>query len=596
MFTLHMADRYRLARFNPEIDLDDELEVEKFCYLYNDELRERGAKVLTRAEHMYNGVTILWGPENPREIFFWHPWAVKMNKVANSYTYSAISGAAASGKTRYFAVYAIWNFIVAPMDTIVLCTTTGIKDAARRIWGAIKKYWTSVDDLPGKLVQYRHEIVSVDKAGNPIGDTGIFLVAGEKKAEAEALSKIIGSHAKRVILIADELPELSHNILLTAKGNLSANPYFQIIGLGNFKNRYDPFGELCHPKKGWDSINVDMEEWETELGWCVHFDGMRSPNVTEGKEIYPGIYNLKTYREHQKTLGENSAEFWRMCRSWEAPIGMDDALYTEALLSAGKAYDTAKDFDWLTIEARWSAMDPAFTSEGDRCIQMFGWVGVLTNHVRVFVVDKYIQLREDVRMSDKTISRQMAEQFIENCETENVDPQYAALDASAGGGIVLADWISELWSRKVFRVNFGGAPSESYVGIDQPRRCRDAYDRRVSELWGQGVEYFRYGQIKGIDPEIARELKARKKDTIKGPDGLKLRVESKKDMKKRLGFSCDLSDCLWVGVELARCRMGFVAGTPGSVYHKADERWQEQVQVANAVYANGDYSDTKVHA
>lgn len=534
-------------------------------------------------------VDMLWGKHNRIEKFEWNPWNCRMSKAAHEHNYVFFSGCAASGKSRLGAVYAIVNWLCKPLDTIIMVTTTGLKDSNRRIWGAIERYWIAVEgafDGIGRMVGSLYEIYTVDKNNNKMGMSGLSMIAAERKNEKECLTKVLGAHAPRVFYIIDEMPELSPNIPISAKGNMESNPFFQMLGFGNFKSREDVFGQMIKPKAGWDSINLDSEEWDTEDGICLRFDGMKSPNVLAGEDLYKGIYSIKTLMNHRK-LGENSPEFWRMCRSFGSSIGLDDRLYSDADFSQGKAmFIPGRDCLWQERRFKWSFMDPAFTNDGDRCIQVFGWFGIMNDRPTISF-EKYVTIRDNALLEiPKT--RQTAEAFRDNCLAEGVRPEHAGLDATGPGGIAIADYVTDVWTTKILRVNFSGNASERWVGAEDPRKCIDAYDRRVSELWGYGLELMKYGQIKGITEELARELKARKRELIKGPMGLKTKVQTKKEMKLDLLFSPDLADAWVGGIELCRERMGLVAGGKGSHYAKANEIWKERFKKANSIYANSD--------
>jgi hypothetical protein len=79
------------------------------------------------------------------------------------------------------------------------------------------------------------------------------------------------------------------------------------------------------------------------------------------------------------------------------------------------------------------------------------------------------------------------------------------------------------------------------------RIATDVYYNRVSEIWVRMKGLMREGRIRGLTPEIIRELVERR---WHNNNGAKLRVESKKDMKMRTGMSPDIVDALMILVEL----------------------------------------------
>ncbi len=122
----------------------------------------------------------------------------------------------------------------------------------------------------------------------------------DKSKNAEDMGKLVGAKSPKLILIADELGEMGPNVLAAAKGNLSKNDHFQMIGLSNPASRFDPFGVFSEPKVGWDSVNVLVEdEWETRMnGLYIRLNSEESPNIDmngtaeyEGNVQCPGVVN-----------------------------------------------------------------------------------------------------------------------------------------------------------------------------------------------------------------------------------------------------------------------------------------------------------------
>ena len=97
------------------------------------------------------------------------------------------------------------------------------------------------------------------------------------------------------------------------------------------------------------------------------------------------------------------------------------------------------------------------------------------------------------------------------------------------------------------------------VSMSNATSCYDLYGNRVTEIWFAGKELVRCGQLRGVDAELAKEMTARQYETIKGGEGLRMRVESKPDFRKRTGYSPDNADAAFLLVDLARNRHGLIA-------------------------------------
>ncbi len=430
----------------------------------------------------------------------------------------------------------------------------------------------------GKLLDSIGQISCGDVPGLITSDkAGIALIAGDKSKETESIGKLIGFKNQRVFLLADELPELSENLIKAATSNLAGRPYFQMVGSGNFKSIYDPFGTFTKPKAGWESVTINDLEWETDRGKCIRFDGMQSPNILLGADIWP-VYNSKSYAEHQR-LGENSALFWRMCRSFPCPEGLENAIYSESDLLNGRVHESVI---WLGDTTMVAACDPSFTTGGDRCPLMIGRLGRSNTGVNTLALEKIYLLTEDVRLKDQSRAFQIAGQIRQLCSQHGVAPFHFGLDAT-GAGIAFGEIVAEVWSSLILRVQFGGAPSDGIVSDTDTRPAKDAYSNRVSELWYQGLAYVRSNQIRGIDKEVARELIARRYESIKGT-GMKIRVEPKSEMKKRIGYSPDLADCWMIMLELCRQRLGFGSGLGFTSEESREETWNDFAMKSHEVF------------
>ena len=92
-----------------------------------------------------------------------------------------------------------------------------------------------------------------------------------------------------------------------------------------------------------------------------------------------------------------------------------------------------------------------------------------------------------------------------------------------------------------------------WISKSDKRKCSEVYCDLVSELWHVGKPLIREGQLKGIDPDTVEEMCQR---SYTGNDKVKIQVEPKKLMKKRIHRSPDRSDAYFCMVHTARMRHG----------------------------------------
>lgn len=539
-----------------------DLHIELNAFQYGT--KSRGGDEDNRPYHFKRIVGHYWG-KGSKKPFVWNPWNTKMLEACCTHNRCALVGSASSSKTYFMAVWGVVNWLCDPLNTLVLFTSTSLEDSRRRIWGDVEGFiMAAQDEKAGKVVPARI-LSSVGKVRTRDGGItypdkcGLQLIPGDRAKEKENIGKIIGAKNKRVFLMGDEFPELSPALTEAAEGNLMSNPHFQMVVSGNFKGLYDPFGQFVEPIGGWGSVTPEHDEWPIKGGVALHFDGRRSPNVLEGFDKYPGLYGM-TQLENHKKLGEHTATFWRMCVSFPCSEGEAGKIYSDADLLKGDVKNNV--VRWKDTPIEWAALDPAFATGGDKAMSYYGKFGMTIENKQVMLVTERKELREDIRKKDENKSVQVAKKFRDECLRRGVKPEHAAYDIS-GGGVVFGGLLSEIWpdnhGSKLLGVQFGGAPSERRVSRADNRPACDVYQNRVGELWYAGLDYFHSGQIKGVPLDACVELTERRvRDLEKRAQGLKVKIETKQEMKSRTGGkSPDDADCLLLGLELLRQRCNF---------------------------------------
>lgn len=512
---------------------------------------------ISTEDHFKKIARALWPEDSPHIKFIWNAWSEWMLEEMCKNQYLAIAGCSGSGKSEICAIWAIINYLCDPMHTIVMVTSTTMGAARKRIWGKIIQYWNPLEKagFPGKLVESVGMINFVNSKGEKqLGDmAGISLIASEKKKEKEAVGKLIGIHQERIIFIADELPELSEAITEAAFYNLKSGcQEFQFIGIGNPKTYSDAFGKFAKPKAGWTSIHVDSDQWETERGLCIHLDTIKNPRIL-GDDRCTWMHSQEDIDKEMGIQGAKTASFWRMYRGFWCPDGTEDTIYSDVEIINAQADEPAV---WLNRDIiKLSSLDPGFTNGGDRSCATFLSFGINKDGLKTLQVDEHLLFHEDITDRTRTRSQQLVAWWKEQCAKRGVDPKYAGYD-STGGGAVLGDLIDMMWSKEALRVNFGGKASDLPVSAYEDMPSHERYCNRVTELWYGGKAYLRTGQIKGISPELMEEMVARRKEEEKVTH-TRIRAESKKDMKVRIGKSPDISDSFFIACEVARQRIGF---------------------------------------
>lgn len=526
-----------------------QLEMELYCFRINHTAENGG---LGRAGHFRKASEILW----PKLV--WNPWLEKQIESLCENQWISWAGCGASGKTFGSALYALVWWLASPTQSSVILTSTTAKMIRKRCWANIQHLYSTCDGrFPGNMVDSKTTLQSSK------GDdkNAIFAVAVLEGSTTKAVANIQGIHSPRILCIVDEATD-TPAAAFEAASNLSKGcKEFQFLAIGNPNSRLDQHGRFSSPKAGWGSVSVDTDEWPTERGVCVRFDGMKSPNVKAGRTKHEYLITIDQVKQAAEFEGEASPKFWTYTRGFWAPEGVCRTVLSETLCikhdANGRHIFTSKSF-------MVAGLDPAFGG-GDRCVLRIAELGDLQDGSTGIQLGDTIQI--NVR-SDSTepVHYQIARQVREICESRGIAPNHLAIDATGEGG-GLCDIIAHEWSPLIRRVEFGGKASERPVSAEDPRPAHEAYNNRVTELWFSVREWLVRGRLKGLDDNTTTEFCQRIFDDSKR----RLILETKLSMKGRTGRSPDLADAACLVVELARQLAGGIL--TGS--HKMDKTWQD---------------------
>lgn len=527
-----------------------------------------GIKLLPWEEHFCRLSDCFFKDPKGSWPFEWNPNALRILRNFRRHHILAIAGHASSGKTHAMALIAVMMFFIDPKNTKVLVTSITASAASGRIWGHVKNCWNHLENclgagnLPGKLLESKNKIRFIDEHGKGDETRGIELVVGEKSQAKASASKIQGIKAPKLILMGDEFAELEHSLVRTALTNLKRNDEFWLVGGFNPTSYFGPDGIISHPKDGWHSIDENTIEWPTYLeefgynGFCIRFDGEKSPNILEGYNRWKGLLKIEDLKEAQVN-GVKTAAYYQMIRGYWSPTGEMDCIYAPGDIFAWQA--DAKVTDYVDVPVMMAGLDPAFTHGGDRAALAISRVGVRHDKIsgrtqKVFELVKIYSLDEDVTNTSISKTEWVVKLTKEKLAEHKVDVRNLAVDATGGGEPFVA-----LLRRDIgvgfLNVCFSGKASMTPASPGDKRKGFERFKNMVSELWYVGKELIRTGQIKGLVPDVMSEMVVR---TYKETGGL-VQVEPKADLKVRIKKSCDFADATFLSLHMARLRHGLVS-------------------------------------
>lgn len=546
--------------------------IERFCYLnFTEENHPPGW--LGKAEHFRRMISLIFASPVAKKPFQWNPNASRIVDEYFANSFLAIAGSGSSGKSEALAIIAVGEFISDPENTGILVTSTTLAESRGRIWGRIEYYWQEYVDyckaytetfkvpmLPigdlvssSGLIRYRNPIT------NRKDDTrGIRLVPGNESQVKDGIGRMKGFKARRLRFLADELSDLSHKLLEAAESNLFLNPDFKMVGCFNPASHFDPAGVFSEPIGGWSSINVlESDGWKTMRGYCIRFDGQASPNVVARKVIWEGLLTYDKLEDRRAALGDNSPRFMEQYRGCWSETGHADGIYSEAEII--KYMGMSKVEVWETPRVVVGGFDPSFVHGGDRCALVIGETG------RGTCFGKFkpcVEIQKIIYLDDNIDTKQDKKELVlkrlkQACIEHKLDPSNLAMDATGGGNVFVTLMNRDpFFAHKFMAVGFGEQASELVM---DGKKGKDRFVNRMSELWYAGKPLLMGGQIKGLKPDLIREMTLRLYEEQSGGKK-RIKVESKEDMKSRLnGRSPDAADSFFLLLFVCRSKHGLKA-------------------------------------
>jgi hypothetical protein len=500
------------------------------------------------------------------------------NRFVRSVT--GLAGGTDSGKSYDMAAMALVNWFVDPLNTMVIVVSTSKIDAKQRIWAALVKMYReahAVGVAAGRLIESMDIIKLSDEEGKVIDPnvgvsdaSSIMLLAAGDEYKDDAQKRLQGKKNRRIVLIIDELQDCSSSVINEALWGFKGAQELHVVGAGNPSSIFDPHGKFCEPIKGWMSVDEETPNWKIKVagieGLALRFDSEKdNPNqqsFDKGKGLrYPFLPKPNDVAVARKELGELNPQYWRKFRGFWPPADADDCtVVSDILLARHGALDKPI---WDGTPKDIAGIDPSYTEGGDRFVfTHMKWGKLISGKWAIALEKQYVLNRRAGSQED--FQYEMIQQIHDLSVKLGIPNQWMGVDASAGGIF----W--SIGERELLRgwhaVSFAGAASDLPVSAQyalrneatgKPQVGKELFHNMSSELCFVSRYFLECEQLKGVTPDLAWEMTQRKyvRRTRK------IIIESKTDMKKRIGKSPDLFDSFSVGLFVARKVFGAMAGS-----------------------------------
>lgn len=529
-------------------------------------LAERGR---TLFEHYRNAQRLLWPDEDD------HRWSDLILTEILKNDITVLMGPKDSGKTHGMTKYGLTDYFCFPHNTLFIVSSTTLQSLEGRVWGDIKAMWRQAKErhpwLPGHVLDSKHAICTdnLDDESVIVRDMrkGVLCVPCKTSSGGQTnIAAYVGMKQQRKRYLADEFQFMSQ-AMYDSLANANSGD-FKMVAAGNPLGQGDPLDLISEPKGGWEAKTEPekTETWENMRflrSRTVNLVGTDSPNF-DYPENQPVKYWYMTNRESiARTVagyGKDSHQYYSQCKGVRRSGLNARRVITRELCIEHHAFD---EVTWHgSALTKVFALDAAYGGVGgDRCVGGHIEYGVCADgKERIAIIPPQL-VPVSVRKSESS-EDQIAEWVKKYCEEWGIPPENCYFDSTGRGSLGTA--FARKWSAKVNPVEFGGRPSQRPVSMDfyiidpktkekRLKRCDEHYRKFVTELWWTVRISIESDQVRNLTAEICREGCMREWKEV---DGNKIEIETKDEMRERMGRSPDLFDWLATAVEGAR-RQGF---------------------------------------
>jgi hypothetical protein len=533
------------------------LKLELECYRTN-RLPAKGG--LGAEEHFKRAWRLAW----PK--FQWNEWVEMLVWAWCNYRLTVVIGHTRASKTFGTAHAAYLDYCAAPFETMTSLTTVTFEGLKIRMWADLMMAIESASFACPFVPRSSSNEMKVIHGGDSKAEEKFIIEGFATSKTKDSAGRIQGKHARRRRALFDEAQELP-DAIYRALANAMSAPDFKGSLLANPVDKLTEFGAQCEPEGGWGSVHDTDLYWKTKDGnVCLHFDGLQSPNMKAGKVIFDFLIRPDYIEEIRRKYGEDSLEWWMYVRGFFPPDGTVARVWTETLIERAKQ-NIVFDFK----PTRCASLDPAF--EHDDCVLDFADYGKARDGQNAFQAVRSEKLLTKTGRGVDPKDYQIAHQVKKRCEEEGVKPCDFIMDKTGGGRGVFAILQKE-WSYDIHGIEYGGAATGRLLKQGETDKCEDLYLLFVTELYFRTRAFAEencVGGLANLDPKTVEDLTARRYTVRKSGDRSKTQIETKPELKKRLGRSPDYGDTFSQFGELM-ARKGIFPGKKSAP--TTSERWK----------------------
>ncbi len=424
-----------------------------------------------------------------------NPFIKIMNALVN-HRWVGVESGTGTGKTMFGACIVLW-FLECFENSLVVTTAPKRDQLSLHIWREINRLYSKFNR--GELLSLKLKMKEESDDWLAVG-----FVAGVK-ADEDSSTKAQGFHAEHMLIILEEIPGIPQPII-TAFQNTSVGPHNLILAFGNPDHQLDNLHKFCQ---------LDRVEH-------IRISGLDHPNVVlKDANFIPGAQSEQGIKDMKSRYGDEMHPLYLSRARGISPAQASDSLIkinwcSDATKRFLEFCDVTGKIDESKIEGlRMIGVDVANSESGDKAAIAEGKGNVLLKI-------------EDFSCPD---SNQLGHQVYRMMKEKGIKNNCVGVDGVGVG----AGTVNTLKEYGISGKNVNLQSASEPVDLNQ----EEEFNNLRSQMWWTMREDLRNGLIAlPDDQDLIADLVTPKWFVRSG----KIVIESKEDIKKRLGRSPNKGD------------------------------------------------------
>lgn len=509
--------------------------------------------------------------------FKFTPWAEIMLTDLTTHREVIFLGPASSGKSHVMALNAFLTYLVDPVNTSVILSSTTKEDLKTRAWSPLKELVSMVrnsTEFAGESIRVLENeyCVTIDKIdGVPESATKRATIRGVSLADDKLQGQHVSGDNPTTLLCIDELSTIQCvEALMTGIVNISTGTDFRFCAAANPDGwNTEISSKFYTPVDGPQSVTPDTGSWISRSGYFVrHLNGLKSPAILQPEKAkeWPFLLNAETVAKHLSRCDNdpNSALFLKMVVGYPANGSGGEATVLDPIVAARERITEplhAPVFGGRDIIGKAAGIDPAWSPDGDAAVM--ATVNVYRQEGKVFLdYTQGVHRLPIVSSNVKPVLAQLRDGVIARMQADG-GPTVDRMAVDSSGNQSLGDEITSYIGAGCLAVNSSKTASDAFLRAGETQSELKAKARiadRGTEAWVILAEFARAGMVRGLPVDVQNDLCNRRfQRKADGSELPRLKLEPKDAFCKRIGHgSPNETDACALAALAVKERMGIM--------------------------------------